>query len=100
MKSAVFTFGRFNPPTIGHEKLLIATGQIAKKRNAKVFIFASHKQDQKKDPLSWKDKVMFMKKAFPKFKNDISNSESVKSALDACSFIYSKGYKHSTMVVV
>ena len=99
MKSAVFTFGRFNPPTIGHEKLLIATGRIAKKRNAKVFIFASHKQDQKKDPLLWKDKVMFMRKAFPKFKNDISNSESVKSALDACSFIYSKGYKHCTMVV-
>ena len=99
MKSAVFTFGRFNPPTIGHEKLIQACEKEARKTNADVFIFASHKEDKKKDPLSWKDKVMFMKKAFPKYRKTINDDGRIINALQAASYIYDKGYRELTMVV-
>ena len=55
-KTAVFTFGRFNPPTIGHQKLLQAVLRTAKSEGGKPFIFGSHSQDKKKNPLSYKEK--------------------------------------------
>ena len=50
-KKAVLTFGRFNPPTSGHELLINKVIAEAKKRRADNFIFASHSQDKKKNPL-------------------------------------------------
>ena len=40
-KTAVFTFGRFNPPTIGHQKLLQAVLRTAKREGGKPLIFGS-----------------------------------------------------------
>ena len=54
--TAVFAFGRFNPPTIGHKKLIDKVIDTAKKVNGKGFIFLSHKQNNKTDPLSFEDK--------------------------------------------
>jgi len=48
--TAVFTFGRFNPPTIGHEKLLKVIENTATKNEADQFIFLSQSQDAKKNP--------------------------------------------------
>ena len=49
-----FTFGRFNPPTIGHEKLMDAT----KKNSSKDYrVYASHSQDPKRNPLKYDQKV-------------------------------------------
>ena len=62
-----FTFGRFNPPTIGHEKLMDATKKIG--RNYRVY--ASHTQDANKNPLDYKSKVSYMKRMFPKHKKNI-----------------------------
>ena len=99
MKSAVFTFGRFNPPTIGHEKLIMACEREARKTGADVHIFASHKEDKKKDPLPWRDKVEFMKKAFPKYRRTINDDGKIINALQAASYLYGKGYRELTMVV-
>ncbi len=99
MKSAVFTFGRFNPPTIGHEKLIMACEREARRDKSDVFIFASHKEDKKKDPLSWKEKVKFMKLAFPKYRNTINSDGKVVNALQAASYLYKRGYRQLTMVV-
>ena len=67
-KTVAFTFGRFNPPTIGHEKLCDAV----KKANPSDYkIFASHTQNPKKDPLQYAKKIAYMKKSFPKHKNNI-----------------------------
>ena len=55
-KRAVLTFGRFNPPTSGHELLVNKVLQEAKKRRADNFIFASHSQDKKKNPLDSRSK--------------------------------------------
>ena len=68
-----FTFGRFNPPTTGHEKLCDAV----KKANPSDYkIFASQTQNPKKDPLQYAKKIAYMKKSFPKHKNSIVVSKS------------------------
>ena len=64
MKKLVFTFGRMNPPTIGHEKLANKIKEVARKENANPRIYLSHTQNPKKDPLSYNDKYRFATKAF------------------------------------
>lgn len=71
--TVAFTFGRFNPPTTGHEKLCDAV----KKANPSDYkIFASQSQNPKKDPLQYAKKIAYMKKSFPKHKRNIVVSKS------------------------
>ena len=58
--TAVFAFGRFNPPTIGHEKLLNTLRAVAQKMDAKPYLFLSHKQNSKTDPLSYQEKADYI----------------------------------------
>ena len=61
--TAVFTFGRFNPPTTGHEKLIDALGkQQSKNAGSLMYVYPSHSQDAKKNPLPHARKVAYMKK--------------------------------------
>lgn len=57
-------FGRMNPPTIGHEKLVAKIKSEARKNRATPMLFLSHSQDKKKNPLSYEDKIRLAKKAF------------------------------------
>lgn len=59
--TAVFAFGRFNPPTIGHEKLINAVRSVAQKNDAKPYLFLSHKQNSKTDPLSYSEKADYIR---------------------------------------
>ena len=54
-------FGRFNPPTIGHGKLLESAGNTARRFKADLFVYGSQSQDPKKNPLSNQQKMNFMK---------------------------------------
>ena len=63
-RKIVTSFGRMNPPTIGHEKLVSKVKEIARKEGAKAEIYLSHSQDAKKNPLSYDDKVMLAREAF------------------------------------
>ena len=58
--TAVFAFGRFNPPTIGHQKLIEKVQSMARQVNGKGFIFLSHTQNNKKDPLSFQEKQAYI----------------------------------------
>ena len=58
--TAVFAFGRFNPPTIGHQKLIEKVQSMANQVNGKGFIFLSHTQNNKKDPLSFQEKQAYI----------------------------------------
>jgi nicotinamide mononucleotide adenylyltransferase len=58
--TAVFAFGRFNPPTIGHQKLIQKVQSMTKQVNGKGYIFLSHKQNNKTDPLSFKEKQQYI----------------------------------------
>ena len=95
----VFTFGRFNPPTIGHEKLLDKVYAVASKEGADFLVFPSHSQNPKKDPLDFRSKVKFMKKMFPKYSKNIMSNNKVKTAFNAVSLLHELGYKEAVMVV-
>jgi len=66
MKKVVIAFGRMNPPTIGHEKLVAKIKSEARKNRATPMLFLSHSQDKKKNPLSYEDKIRLSQKAFGK----------------------------------
>jgi len=66
MKKVTITFGRMNPPTIGHEKLVAKLMMVAKSKASQPRIYLSHTQNAKKDPLSYKAKVSVAKAAFGK----------------------------------
>ena len=67
-KKLVFAFGRFNPPTSGHGKLMKEVMTQARKNNANHIVYASASQDKRKNPLDVNTKVKFMKKMFPRNK--------------------------------
>ena len=96
--TAIFTFGRFNPPTLGHEKLVIAVANVARREGGEYFVYPSHTQDPKKNPLDQTTKVRYMKKMFPKHKENIIISTG-KNALEVASELQDKGYTNLVMVV-
>jgi len=67
-KKLIFAFGRFNPPTSGHDKLMREVISQARKNNANHVVYASASQDKRKNPLDVNTKVKFMKKMFPRNK--------------------------------
>lgn len=95
-KEITFAFGRFNPPTIGHLKLLDKVAAIAK---GDYEIYPSQSQDPKKNPLDLKTKVKYMKVMFPKHAKHIMANNKVKTALDALNIFYEKGYTKINFVV-
>ncbi len=92
--SVAFTFGRFNPPTIGHEKLI---NKVAQQPTDKYFIYLSRSQDKNKNPLTPRDKLDVMKKMFPKHaRNIVINPTNM--VLDLATDLYNKGFTKVTMV--
>jgi len=66
-KKAIFAYGRFNPPTIGHEKLILIVSKLADKHNAVGFIIPSHSTEpRKKNPLNFEQKANILKYVLPK----------------------------------
>ena len=59
MKTAVMTFGRFNPPHIGHKLVVDTVKKVAKRERGTPLVYLSHTQNQKKDPLTYDQKVKF-----------------------------------------
>ena len=91
-----FVFGRFNPPTSGHEKLFDKLKKTAGSNTYR--IYGSKSQDPKKNPLSFKDKVKFLRKMFPKHARSVMADADVRTALDICVKLYSQGFTSVTMV--
>jgi hypothetical protein len=96
-KEVVFTFGRFNPPTNGHEKLISKVASLAKGNNYRVY--ASKSQDAKKNPLDFNLKIKYMRKMFPKHGRNIMSDKDVRNALDILVKLYDQGFTKVTMVV-
>lgn len=70
-KVAVFSYGRLNPPTIGHEKLINKIIEVAKEKGGDAYLFVSHKQNNKTDPLFLEEKLDIIKQFLAFQKNDI-----------------------------
>jgi len=98
MKTAVFVFGRFNPPTIGHEKLLNALTATAQREGGTALVYTSSTQDAKKNPLS-KDQIFkYLKKAFPRAKKTFQTRSTARTALEVAVELSGK-YDKLVMVV-
>ena len=93
-KSIAFAFGRFNPPTIGHEKLI---NKVKSLPTNDYKIFLSRSEDPKKNPLSPRDKLSIMKKMFPSHARNIEINQT-NMVLDIATMLYKKGYSDVTMV--
>ena len=95
-KEVYFTFGRMNPPTIGHGKVLDTIAKKAKGADWKVYVSQS---TGAKDPLSYSDKVKHLRKMFPKYGRNIMVDKGVRNVFDIAVKLYDAGYKNITMVV-
>ena len=97
--TAVFTFGRFNPPTTGHEKLIDAIAkQQSKNAGSLMYVYPSHSQDAKKNPLPHARKIAYMKKMFRKYARNIITSKA-RNVFDIAVELHNKGHRAVVMVV-
>ena len=90
-------FGRFNPPTIGHEKLLQAADKAAVGGELK--IYPSRTSDPKKNPIDPDMKISYMKKMFPDYEEQIINDAEMISIFDVLTTANEDGYINVNIVV-
>jgi hypothetical protein len=94
-KKIVFAFGRFQPPTIGHELLVNTVKRIAG-NSADHIIYASKTEDAKKNPLPVARKVYYLKRMFPGV-NFAAANEQQRTFMEVATAL-NKKYKHIVMV--
>lgn len=97
-KQLTVGFGRFNPPTIGHEKLMNSISKTAGK-GGEYKIYPSRSQDSTKNPLNPTDKVEYMRKAFPDHAKSIVDDDKTRTIFDVLKSAYGKGYSTVNVVV-
>ena len=93
--TVVYAYGRFNPPTIGHEKLITKVAKISGSNPYR--IYPSHSQNPKKDPLPQALKTAYMRKMFKRYAKNIIVSKS-RNAIEIAVELYDQGYKNLIMV--
>ena len=96
-RPAVFSFGRFNPPTTGHAKLADRLSKVARTAGGDPIIFTSHSNDKKKNPLPHKVKVKYLRKFFGR-KIGVPDI-SARTVFDIAVALYNQGYRDIYMVV-
>ncbi len=95
-RHVVFSFGRMNPPTVGHEKLVDTVKAHAEKVGGEAHIYLSKTHDRKKNPLNYDTKHAFAKKAFGSvIKHTPEGHSNVHGILK---HLHSLGYSHATLI--
>ena len=94
-KSVAFCFGRMNPPTIGHARLLNTTARAS--AGGDYYIFLSHTQDSKKNPLDYNIKVDFVKAMYPQHADHVSHG-GLRTIMEIMEFLYHNNYTDVTYV--
>tara|TARA_B100000287_G_scaffold108867_1_gene101163 strand:+ start:3077 stop:4264 length:1188 start_codon:yes stop_codon:yes gene_type:complete len=90
-------FGRFNPPTVGHEKLLNRVKSVAGK--GEYAIYPSRSNDPKKNPLDPEEKISYMQQMFPKHSERIVNDPESKTIFDVLKKSNAAGARSINIVV-
>lgn len=86
-------FGRFNPPTIGHQQLMdVAANAAAGDKDGQYLIFPSRSQDKKKNPLDPDTKIAYMQKFYPNHAGNIVNDANTKTIFDVLRMAHNNGY--------
>jgi hypothetical protein len=91
--SLVTTFGRHNPPHIGHKLVLDQAHDLAQNEGADERFYTSHSQDRKKNPLPRDAKLGFLKKMFPDHADKWDGDDNIKTVLQAAGKAHKDGYK-------
>jgi hypothetical protein len=94
-KTVAFCFGRMNPPTIGHARLMNTTARAS--AGGDYYIFLSHTQDSKKNPLDYNTKVDFVKDMFPRYADHVSHG-GLRTIMEIMEFLYHHNYTDVTYV--
>lgn len=92
-KHAVLAYGRMNPPTTGHAKLVDKVHEVAKAHNAHHLVVLSHSQDAKKNPLTAEQKVKHAKRYFPHTNIKTATKEH-PTIFHHAAELHKAGYKH------
>lgn len=95
-KHAAFCFGRMNPPTVGHEQLIQTVGREAE--GGDYFIFVSQTQDAKKNPLSYQQKIHYLRALYPGMASHFVLEPGLKTIMQVAEWLYKKGYTSVTFV--
>ena len=95
-KHVVFCFGRMNPPHYGHLSLISAVANNADKSDW--FVFTSKSQDRKKNPLPYANKIAWLRRLFPQLGKHLITDPTIKTYLQAASYLYSQGYTSATFI--
>jgi hypothetical protein len=91
-----FTFGRMNPPTIGHGKLLDKLASAAGRNPYRIFL--SQSNEPKENPLPYSNKIKHVRKMFPKHARSVMVNKKVVTPFHALSALYEEGFRKVVMV--
>lgn len=94
----VVVFGRFNPPTVGHQKLLDRAAKEADKRGYELRIYPSRSQDAKKNPLTPQMKISYMRQMFPDYADNIIDDKGSKTIFNVLTGANEEG--HTNMIIM
>ena len=92
-----FSFGRMNPPTIGHEKVLEKLSSVSGSSPYRMYLSQSY--DARQNPLQYKEKVKTVRKMFPRHARGVILNNRIKNVMEVAASLYKEGYKRVTMVV-
>ena len=94
---AIFAFGRFNPPTIAHKELIDLVKRLATNTNGRPFIFLSHTQNNKTDPLSFQEKLNYLESVYGK-EQVVFGDSNVKTIVQVLQKLQEQGRTKVVMV--
>ena len=94
-KTAVVAWGRMNPPTIGHQKVIDVVNQHAQKFMGDPILFLTKTQKPKTDPLSFAEKLHFAQEMF---NLPVDKNTSVKTIIQMFQHLQGKGYDNVILV--
>lgn len=95
-KTLYFVWGRMNPPTAGHEKLLDFLK--SKAGNNPFRIYLTQSEDSKKNPIPYVQKIKFARKGFPQYARQIMMDKKLKTIFDAMVSFYNEGFKRVVII--
>ena len=91
-------FGRFNPPTVGHQQLMDVAAQSAESDGGDYLIYPSRSQDKKKNPLDPDTKISYMRQMFPAHSERIVNDNANRTIFDVLKKAHNDGYTNVRIV--
>lgn len=95
-KTLYFVWGRMNPPTAGHEKLLDFLK--AKSGNNPFRIYLTQSEDKNKNPIPFVQKIKFARKGFPQYARQIMMDKKIRTIFDAMTSFYNEGFKRVVII--